>query len=108
MEGSIENLSRRTVTVRLNTGQTRYIPPRAKLKGIREEEVKNNAMVKKLMDQRLIDLHDVSVGLTSTDMKAENAVAHIEKTPLKKLRHFIPPEEERVTVLRAWERKQEA
>lgn len=43
----------------------------------------------------------------STDMTAKEAIAHIKDTPLKKLKGFVPDSEDRVTVQRAWESKQE-
>ena len=108
MKGSIINRSRRPVTVRLNTGQARYLPPHAELESILEAEVRNNAMIQKLVDRRLIELRGFSAGPKSTDLKAEDAIAHIEQTPLENLQRFVPPEEDRVTVLRAWEEKQDA
>lgn len=43
----------------------------------------------------------------STDMNAKEAIAHIKDTPLDQLKGFVPDSEERVTVQRAWESKQE-
>lgn len=43
----------------------------------------------------------------SSDMTAKEAIAHIEDTPLKELKGFVPDSEDRVTVQRAWEDKQE-
>lgn len=43
----------------------------------------------------------------SSDLTAKEAIEHIENTPLEQLKGFIPESEERVTVLRAWESKQE-
>ncbi|HEX6981886.1 MAG TPA: 50S ribosomal protein L21 [Balneolaceae bacterium] len=43
----------------------------------------------------------------STDMSAKDAIAHINDTPVDKLKGFVPDSEERVTVLKAWESKQE-
>ena len=108
MKGSIVNRSRRTVSIRLNTGQTRHIPPRAELEGVLEAEVQNNAMIKKLIDRRVIGLRGFGTGPTSTSMKADAAVAHIKNTSLEDLGHFVSPDEERASVLRAWEKKQEA
>ncbi|MEX0894403.1 MAG: 30S ribosomal protein S16, partial [Balneolaceae bacterium] len=42
----------------------------------------------------------------STDMNANEAIDLIKDTPLEKLKGFVPDDEERVTVLRAWESKQ--
>lgn len=43
----------------------------------------------------------------STDMTAKEAIAHIEDTPLDQLKGFVPDSEDRVTVQRAWDDKQE-
>src|SRR5699024_8096622 len=43
----------------------------------------------------------------STDMTAKEAADHIRNTPLDQLEGFVPEDEERVTVLKAWESKQE-
>lgn len=42
----------------------------------------------------------------STDMNANEAIDHIKNTSLEKLKGFVPDDEERVTVQRAWESKQ--
>lgn len=45
----------------------------------------------------------------STDLLAAEAIEHIKSTPFKSLYQFVPEDEDRVTVLRAWqEKKQEA
>ncbi|MDZ7771537.1 MAG: 50S ribosomal protein L21 [Balneolaceae bacterium] len=43
----------------------------------------------------------------STDMNAKEAIDHIRNTPLEELEGFVPGDEDRVTVQRAWESKQE-
>lgn len=43
----------------------------------------------------------------STDMSAKDAIAHIKDTPLKELKGFVLKDEDRVTVQRAWDSKQE-
>lgn len=43
----------------------------------------------------------------STDMTAKEAINHIENTPLEKLKGFVPEDEDRVTVQRALDDKQE-
>ncbi len=48
-----------------------------------------------------------SNGQVSTDMTAKEAIDHIENTPLSELKGFVPEDEDRVTVQRAWEDKQE-
>jgi ribosomal protein S16 len=42
----------------------------------------------------------------STDMNANEAIDHIKDTPLDELKGFVPEDEDRVTVQRAWESKQ--
>ena len=46
-------------------------------------------------------------GKVSTDMTAKEAISHIRNTDLDDLKGFVPEDEERVTVLDAWESKQE-
>lgn len=46
-------------------------------------------------------------GQVSTDLSAKEAIDHIKNTPLDELKGFVPDSEERVTVLREWESKQE-
>ena len=106
MVGTIENRSNRPVSIRLNTGQTRHIQPGGCLPGIMEVEVKHNTMIQKLVDRLIIALCDFAGGPRSIDMKAEEAIAHLQNTPLEALTDFISPEEHRTTVLRAWEAKQ--
>lgn len=43
----------------------------------------------------------------STDMLAKEAIKHIKNTDLDDLEGFVPDDEDRVTVLDAWESKQE-
>lgn len=43
----------------------------------------------------------------STDMTAKEAISHINDTPLEELKGFVPEDEDRVTVQRAWDDKQE-
>lgn len=108
MDGTLINLSNRPVSIRLNTGRTRHIPPRSSLSGIRDVEVKHNAMVRKLLHRRIIALDGLTYGPRSGDLKAVEAIAHIENTPLAELQGFLSSGENRVTILRAWEQKQRA
>lgn len=43
----------------------------------------------------------------STDMNAKEAIEYINNTPLEELQGFVPKDEDRVTVQRAWDSKQE-
>lgn len=47
------------------------------------------------------------VSEVSTDMTAKEAISHIRDTDLDDLKGFVPEDEERVTVLDAWNKKQE-
>lgn len=42
----------------------------------------------------------------SVDMTAKEAIDHIKNTPVDQLKGFVPEKEERVTVLKAWQSKQ--
>ena len=108
MAGTIINLSNSPVSIRLNTGRTRHIPPGASLSGIRDADVKNNAMIRKLLHRRIIAFEGLTYGPRSGDLKATEAIAHIENTALAELQGFLSSSEKRVTVLRAWEQKQRA
>lgn len=46
-------------------------------------------------------------GEVSTDMTAKEAISHIRNTDLEDLKGFVPEDEDRVTVLDAWNSKQE-
>ena len=46
-------------------------------------------------------------GKVSTDMTAKEAISHIRNTDLEDLKGFVPEDEDRVTVLDAWNSKQE-
>lgn len=48
-----------------------------------------------------------SEGNVSTDMTAKEAISHIRNADLDDLKGFVPEDEERVTVLDAWNSKQE-
>ena len=53
------------------------------------------------------DSQEESSAKTSTDMLAKEAIDHIESTPVEELEGFITDEEDRVTVRRALEEKQQ-
>ena len=50
---------------------------------------------------------EATSGQVSTDMTAKEAIDHINDTDLEDLKGFVPDDEDRVTVQRAWESKQE-
>lgn len=47
-----------------------------------------------------------SAGSVSTEMNANEAIDHIKNSSIEELKGFVPEDEERVTVQRAWEAKQ--
>lgn len=104
MSHTIVNLSRRPVSIRLNTGITRHIPPRASLSGLFSGEIDGNARISKLVSQRVIAVREAAAGNRSRDMSANEAVEHIKRTAAADLRDFVAGEE-RVTVRRAFEEK---
>lgn len=106
MSLTIVNLSPRPVSIRLNTGATRHIPPRGSLSGIVSGEITDNARIDKLVRQRVIAVGEAGSGTSSRDLSANDAVEHIRRTPLAELADFIAADEDRVTVLRAFEEKQ--
>lgn len=55
----IENLTARMVILRLNSGQSLFIGPGAVSGEIPDVEVKNNPMLNKLRDRRVIAVHPV-------------------------------------------------
>jgi small subunit ribosomal protein S16 len=67
---------------------------------VKEEESKAEAEEKK-------EAEKTKPATVSTDMNANEAIEHIKNTPLEDLKGFVTDEEERVTVQRAWESKQE-
>lgn len=70
-----------------------------------KEEEKEEAEAEAKADKKDSPAEEKS-DTVSTDMKATEAIDHIKDTPLDKLKGFVPEDEERVTVLRAWESKQ--
>ncbi|MGA1870569.1 MAG: hypothetical protein ACMUJM_18695 [bacterium] len=53
----IENLTNRLVLLRLNSGQTLHLAPRASSREIPDIEVRKNLKVQKLLDRHIIALH---------------------------------------------------
>ncbi len=105
MSHTVVNLSRRPVSIRLNTGITRHIPPRASLTGILDGEIRGNPRIEKLLRQRVITVRETAAGPRSRDMSANQAVEHIQHTDAADLRDFISEGEDRVTIRRAFEEK---
>lgn len=64
-----------------------------------EEETKDEEPAKEEAEE--------TSGQVSTDMTAKEAIDHIDSTDLADLKGFVPEDEDRVTVQRAWESKQE-
>lgn len=69
-----------------------------------EAEVKE---AEKAEEEESKDKADEEPEQTSTDMLAKEAIAHIEDNSLEDLEGFVTDDEDRVTVQRAWEDKQE-
>lgn len=103
---TIQNKTNRQVLLRLNSGRTHHLGPGQALEDVEPVEVKNRR-IKVLQERHLIDIIDADAPPPprSADMNAPEAVAHIKKTDLADLRHFLSPGEDRVTVLRAMEEK---
>ena len=119
MPVTIENKTGNRVLVRFNSGQTRHLAPHEVLKDVEHVEVKGNAHIQRLQARHVLGVASsaatseaatVAKGKDkqtprSTDMKAEEAIDHIRNMSLEELRHFVPPEEDRATVLRAMDEK---
>jgi len=56
---SFQNLTDRQVILRLNSGETLFIEPGRSSAYIPVEEMRNNTMVDKLLDRRIIAVHTV-------------------------------------------------
>ncbi|MEX0723174.1 MAG: 30S ribosomal protein S16 [Gracilimonas sp.] len=69
-----------------------------------EEETKDEAPAKEDAEE---EKEEKTSGQVSTDMTAKEAIDHINDTDLENLKGFVPDDEDRVTVQRAWESKQE-
>ena len=107
MSANIENKTDRQVLLRFNSGKTQHLAPGQTLGNVMSVEIKGNRKLEKLEARRVVEVHREST-LTSGGMTAEEAVGHIEKTPLESLKGFIEDEESRKTVLEAWSKKQRA
>jgi small subunit ribosomal protein S16 len=69
-----------------------------------EEETKDEAPAKEEAEE---EKEEETSGQVSTDMTAKEAIDHINDTDLEDLKGFVPDDEDRVTVQRAWDSKQE-
>jgi hypothetical protein len=56
MPHQIENMTMEPVLLSLTTGETLRLSPRGTSYGLRDEEVKNNPKIQKLLEQRIIAL----------------------------------------------------
>ncbi len=68
-----------------------------------EEEIKEEEPA----EEKKEEAKESSSDKVSTDMNAKEAIDHINNTDLDDLKGFVPEDEDRVTVQRAWESKQE-
>lgn len=112
MPVTIENKTDCRVLLRFNSGLTRHLAPGEVLKDVERLEIKGNERIHRLAEQHVIAIQPptakkpgAATPLRSTEMRAEEAIAHIRDTPIEALRDFVPPDEDRVTVLRAMEEK---
>ncbi len=72
-----------------------------------EEETKDEAPEEEEAEEKEEEKEEETSGQVSTDMTAKEAIDHINDTDLEDLKGFVPDDEDRVTVQRAWESKQE-
>jgi hypothetical protein len=74
---TIENLSGRLVSLRLNSGTALHIPPGTTSPEIVDVEVQSNAEVQKLADRRAIALHMIAAptGTAAESVAAEEPAA---------------------------------
>jgi hypothetical protein len=56
----IENLTNRLVSLRLNSGTTLHLPPRATSPELVNAEVQSNAEAQKLQERQVIALQDIA------------------------------------------------
>jgi hypothetical protein len=59
MPVTIENLSKKPVLLRLNSGKTLHLAPNKTSSELRDAEVRSNTKVQKLQDRYVIALHEV-------------------------------------------------
>ncbi|WP_020403417.1 30S ribosomal protein S16 [Gracilimonas tropica] len=80
-------------------------PEEEKAEEAAEEETKDEAPAEEKEEKE--EKKEATSGQVSTDMTAKEAIDHINDTDLDDLKGFVPEDEDRVTVQRAWESKQE-
>jgi hypothetical protein len=80
---TIENLTRRLVSVRLNSGTTLHLPPGTNSPELVDVEVQSNAEVQKLQERRVIALHD-SAAATAAKAESPTAAERSSAKPSKK------------------------
>ena len=83
------------------------IEDEAETKAEDSEEEKAQADAEETSDEDEEESSSTDKDQTSDEMLAKEAIDHIENTPLKELEGFVTDDEDRVTVQRAWEEKQE-
>lgn len=108
MEVTIRNMADQRTLVRLNSGISRYLAPGELLSGVATVDIRNR-WIEKLEKQRIIVIEpgDTSGRRRSGDMRADEAIEHIGRTPLSELEGFLSPGESRVSVLKAMKEKQQ-
>lgn len=110
MPTTIQNNTDQRVLLRFNSCLTRHLAPHETLEGVEHVEVKGNRRIKALEARHVIAMQPTGDEgpPRSGAMNARDAVAHIEKHSLQALRNFLSPDEDRVTVLEAMEKKRGA
>jgi hypothetical protein len=73
---TIKNLTRRPVSLRLNSGTTLHLSPGTTSPKIDDVEVQSNAEMQKLQDRRVIELSEI-------DVTAEEPAAAVETSSAK-------------------------
>lgn len=72
---TIKNLTRRPVSLRLNSGMTLHLSPGTTSPKIDDVEVQSNAEMQKLQDRRIIELSEIAVAAEESAAAAETSSA---------------------------------
>lgn len=102
MDMAIENTSTTHQLLRFPSGRTWRLAPGETLEPVESVEIKNNRWLKRLEARRLINIREA---VRSKEMTADEAIRHIEESPLEDLRDFLSPDEDRKTVRQAMKDK---
>jgi hypothetical protein len=106
MPVNIKNRSDQIIQLRLNSNATHNIGPGETLRGVEDTDIAGNARVERLVAGQMIEFVAAEArGPRSKDMRAEEAVEHIRRTPRAELDDFLSEDETRVSVRRAIDEK---